>query len=74
MIIIYYKSKNLRGPVGMGEAVDTIPSIFNMSGGYGGGGGHYSKYTQQVLTDGRTTDGRLIPSYTISSPMSLRLR
>ena len=27
-----------------------------------------------MLTDGRTTDGRRIPLYTISSPMSLRLR
>ena len=41
----------------MREAVDTILSRV---GGYGGGGGHYSKYTQQVSfrepgrTDGRT--------------------
>ena len=29
MIFIYYKSKKLRGSLGMGEAVDTIPSILN---------------------------------------------
>ena len=29
MIFIYYKSKKLKGSVGMGEAVDTIPLILN---------------------------------------------
>ena len=29
MIFIYYKSKKLKGWVGMGEVVDTIPSIPN---------------------------------------------
>ena len=29
VIFIYYKSKKLRGSVGMGEAVNTIPSILN---------------------------------------------
>ena len=44
-------------------------------GGYGGRGGHYSKYTQQVsFREPGRTDGRRIPVYTISSPMSLRLR
>ena len=42
-------------------------------GGYGGGGRHYSKYTQQVSfrEPGRTyrrTDGRRLDGYTISSP------